>query len=78
MSLLDEIKQAQVKNTCGVHAVLQLLKDKDRLDLQQAIEDPNIFSSTIGAVLAKRSLPKLSGHVIGKHRRRECSCWRTV
>lgn len=75
MGILDDIKNTQAPARCMVASAFESMSPEDANDLRVGLDDPAIWHSTISTVMAKRGLP-LSSHVISKHRRRECSCYR--
>lgn len=76
MGLLDEIASEPSRRsgkTCTVTLILESLNEKDRADLQQAIDDLLINGTNISRVLERRGI-NLPPSAIGRHRRGDCIC----
>jgi hypothetical protein len=72
--LLAEIQAANKDHhrICTVRKILEALGNEAD-QLRAALADRSIKSSAISRVLAARDL-KVSGEVVSRHRRGECSC----
>lgn len=75
-ALLDEIKAVQSQHkptTCTVALILQQVEESDLPALQQALDDPTIFGTSIAKVLKARGLD-VGAQAIQRHRRKACHC----
>ena len=75
MGLLDDIKNAQPRkgSKCSVPALLAALDKEDRADIEAAMADPVIASTSIVAIL-QREGHKIGISTIQRHRRGGCFC----
>ena len=78
-SLLDEIERLTARKadqrSCSIKEILLSLGDKDRADLQLALDNPNFTHAIIREVLVERG-HSLSASTVSRHRRRQCGCTR--
>jgi len=71
MSLLDEAREAQARP--GPQCSVASLPADLRAQVDEALEDPTIYASTIAKVLVNRGYD-MKAERLTRHRRRECRC----
>lgn len=75
MGLFDDIEAAQGnKHTtvkCRLCIVLRDLDDDEKAEVQKAVDNPNIYGTTIAEVLTERYgiTPPLQGPTVQRHRK---------
>lgn len=58
---------------CGIVRILETMEPEDRSDLEQALANRSIASSAIDRALRKHGY-SVSGNMVRRHRRKDCSC----
>lgn len=83
MGILDEVREEQRgrrKGTeCSVGKLLARMDAKDAAELQEALEDDDITSASIAAVLHRRGFEDVKYQALQRHRRdkskaNSCAC----
>lgn len=80
MSIIDRARKAQRGRqgpNCGVGIMLATVQPSYRLDVEQAMADPNIYSTVISEILAQDGI-ELAYETIQRHRRGRCMCGKTA
>ena len=76
MTLADRARSAQhgkKGGTCTVRILLDQLDEAYRVDVQAAMDDPTIWSTTLADVLAQDGY-QIASETLNRHRRGRCAC----
>jgi L-ribulose-5-phosphate 3-epimerase UlaE len=77
MGILDGLEPIRASRSCKTRNVLESLDEKDRKVLEQALADPNKWTSyALSKALGERGII-IKSDTLKTHRRGECSCLRT-
>lgn len=80
MSIVERARKAQRGRqgpNCGVGIMLATVQPAYRLDVEQAMADPNIYSTVISEILAQDGID-IAYETIQRHRRGRCMCNKTA
>ena len=71
--MLENLEPTIKPRSCKVRTVMESLDTKDRDTLQKALTDSRWTAHALSVALEQRGLA-LAGKLIGKHRKRKCTC----
>lgn len=73
MGLLDDLTKEPKKQPCRVRTLANEFEPADKEIFIKAVKDLDWKAQTLANALTKKGIT-ISGHVITRHRKGECSC----